>query len=319
MGSNLVRELLKQDYQVRAFVEPGTRMDTLRGLDLEIMGGNILNEEDLKKAAGGCGVIVHTAASTNIWPSRSPFLGRINIDGTINVVRAAHHAGIDKLIYVGTANSFGYGSKSDPGNETKAYRSGKYKLDYMDTKLIAQRIVLDEVKANKLPAVIVNPTFMIGPYDSKPGSGSLILAVYNSRLPGYASGGRNYIHVRDVADGICRAIQNGRIGECYIMGHRNLSYREMFNKIAGILEVPPPFFNFPEFMIKAYGLLGSLNGRFRNAMPSVSYTMARIACDQHYYSSEKAIRHLGLPQTPIELAIMEAFQWFRSNGYLKIV
>ncbi len=52
--------------------------------------------------------------------------------------------------------------------------------------------------------------------------------------------------------------------------------------------------------------------------PTVSYPMAKIACDGHYFSVEKAIRELDLPQTPIEEGIHESFEWLKSNGYIKI-
>ena len=57
-------------------------------------------------------------------------------------------------------------------------------------------------------------------------------------------------------------------------------------------------------------------GKAFNFNPGLSLPLARISLDSHYYSPEKAVRELGLPQTPIDTALEEAFSWFRQNGYL---
>ena len=134
--------------------------------------------------------------------------------------------------------------------------------------------------------------------------------------PGCAAGGRNYIHVRDAAVGIVNAYEKGRVGECYILGNRNLSYRELFDMIADETGGKTPKFNYPRPLVKIYGLFGSVFGRITKKKNVVSFTLAKIACDEHYYTAEKAVKELGLPQTPIETAIRDAFLWFEQNGYL---
>jgi hypothetical protein len=44
--------------------------------------------------------------------------------------------------------------------------------------------------------------------------------------------------------------------------------------------------------------------------------MAKISCSNFYYTAAKAVRELQLPQTPVELAIEEAHDWFLENGYV---
>lgn len=163
---------------------------------------------------------------------------------------------------------------------------------------------------------MVNPTFMIGPYDSKPGFGAIIIAICKERMPGCAVGGRNYIYVNDVAFGIANALEKSRIGETYIMGNQNLSYREIFDKIAHVVGVTSPKYKFPPFLIKALGLVSSIFSKITGKPPLFTPAVARIACDEHYYTAEKAIDELNLPQTSIEEAIREAYIWFKDNGYL---
>jgi dihydroflavonol-4-reductase len=317
LGSNLVRKLLEQKHEVVVFLQPDKNTNTLDGLPIEKHYGDILNPGDLNKSMRGCDVAIHMAANTSIWPSRSEIVRKVNIKGTANVAEAVLSEKVKRFIYVGTANSFGFGTKEKPGNENNPYRSAIYGLDYMDSKYEAQLLVLKAIKEKQLPAVIVNPTFMLGAYDSKPGSGAMILAVYNRKVPGFSPGGRNYVYVNDVATAIVNAIDKGRIGECYILGNRNMNYKEAFTLMANTVGVKPPKINFPGFVTKTYGALGTAIAKLFGTTPTVSYNMAKIACHGHYFTVEKAIKELSLPQTPVELAVKEAYEWFVANGYIK--
>ena len=317
LGSNLVRELLSRNYKVRVLLLPDSPSATLDDLNIERHFGNILQPEDLEKAMNGCTHLVHAAANTNIWPNRSEIIRKVNLDGTKNIAAAALKAGIKRMIYIGTANSFGFGPKENPGDETRPYQSGIYGLDYQDSKYQAQQYILEQVKKNQLPAIIINPTFMLGPYDSKPSAGAMILAIYHRKVPGFAPGGKNYIYVKDVAIAIANALGGkGRIGECYIAGHENLNFKEAFTKIAQITGVKPPSISFPKGILKLYGRFGSLMGNITGKAPTVSYPMTQISCDEHYFNPQKAIDELDLPQTGLEVAVKEAFAWFKEEGYL---
>ncbi len=317
LGSNLVRELLSRKYEVRVLLLPNSSSTTLDDLPIERFTGNILHKEDLEKAMEGCTHLVHAAANTNIWPNRSEIVRKVNIDGTKNVAEVAHSTGIQRMVYIGTANSFGFGPKENPGDETKAYQSGKYGLDYQDSKYKAQLYLLEQFKEKKLPVLIINPTFMLGPYDSKPSAGAMVLAIYNRKVPAFAPGGKNYVYVKDVAIAIANALDGkGRVGECYIAGHQNLNFKEAFTKIAEITGVKPPAFSLPGGILKFYGRIGSLMGAITGKAPTVSYPMTQISCDDHYFSAQKAVSELGMPQTGIEVAVKEAFEWFEANGYL---
>jgi dihydroflavonol-4-reductase len=317
LGSNLVRELLRRGHTVRAFVQPGRQQKTLEGLNLEKIPGDLLNPEDVIKSGEGCDAVIHCAASTSVWPTRSDIVNRVNIEGTKNIIQTVRFNQVQRMIYVGTANSFGFGSKDDPGVEGNPYKSATYGLDYMDSKYKAQQVILKQVEENSLPAVIVNPTFMFGPYDSNPSSGAMIVALYKGKVPGYTSGGRNYLCAKDAAVAIANALTKGRIGECYILGNQNLSYEEAFKKIAETIGVKPPSIAIPPVFAKLYGRVGSFIGNMTGRAPSISYPLSRIACDEHYFSPSKAVRELELPQTPIEVGIKECFDWLKENNYLK--
>ncbi len=314
LGSNLVRMLLNRGHELRVLVQPGRTVNSLDGLNLEKVEGDLLNYESFKDAARDVDAIFHLAANTSIWPSRSVMVNQVNIEGTRNILRLAKESKVKKLVHIGTANTFSFGTKENPGREDTAYKGLKYGLDYMDSKWKAHQLVMAAVKEG-LPALIVNPTFMLGAYDSVPGSGAMILAVYSQKLPGYAPGGRNYICVKDAAKGIANALEKGKIGESYIIGNENLSYKEVFGKMAVELGVKPPTRSIPKWALLVYGRFGSLLAGITGQKPTVSWPMAKIACDAHYFTAEKAIRELDLPQSPIEEGIRESFNWLKNNGY----
>lgn len=313
LGSNLVRELDKRGHSLRALVQEGRQSITLQDLNIDFVTGDLLDPASLDRASEGIDAIYHVAAHTGIWPSRQEIVNRVNIEGTKNMLALAKRIGVKKMVYVGTANTFSFGTKKNPGKENTPYIGHKYGLDYMDSKYQAHLHVMEAVEEG-LPVTIVNPTFMLGPYDTGPSSGAMVLAVYNQAVPGFAPGGRNYICVKDAAVGIANALELGRVGESYIIGNRNLSYEEAFTLMADVLNVKKPRLKIPSFLLLTYGMMGSMYSKITGKKPTVSLPMAKIACDKHYFSAEKAIKELKLPQSPIEEGILECFNWMKSNG-----
>lgn len=317
LGSNLVRELIARNYEVTAMIQKGRDPVTLKELPVKKVVGDITSPEEVKNLSKGFDYLMHVAALTDMWPARGGNHFLINVEGTKNVINAALENGIKRLIHVGSASSFGFGSLSNPGDEESPYKSFKYKLDYLDSKLKAQQLVSNAVKKDNLPALIVCPTFMIGPYDVKPSSGALVLALAKKNLPALPSGGKNWASAKDVAVASCNALTMGRIGESYILGGENLSYKDAVRRMADALDLKYyPRVVMPDFVLKTMGLLGSSVSPLMKRPPKLSYPMACVACDHHYFTPAKAIQELGLPQTPIELSTQELHNWFIGNSYL---
>ena len=316
LGNNLVRILLDRRHDVKVLIEKGKQAKYLQNLPVEKCYGSILDYDGLSGEMKSFDIVIHAAAKTDTWPSRHDSYYEVNVEGTKNVIKAVGANKVSRLLHIGTANSFGPGSKEQPGNETKTFSAGKYKLDYITSKYKAQKEVLRSVKEDGLDAVVLNPTFMIGPYDSKPSSGQMILAVNDGKLPGYPPGGRNFVYVKDVANAIANAIEKGRKGECYILGNENLSYKEAFGKMAAALGVKGPAMKMPAVLTLSYGVLMSAASAVFRFRPPANYPMALISTEEHYYSSAKAVKELSMPQTSLEEALEDAIKWFRDNKYL---
>jgi len=317
LGSHVVRKLLEEGYDVRAFILDGTPEDNLNGLIYEVYKGNLLNSTNIEKALDSCDYVIHTAAITDVWPTKNALSWKINFAAVKNLANEIKKKPIKKFIHVGTANSFGFGTLAQPGTEESRFNCGKYGLDYMDSKKAAQDFLLAEAEKNELPVVIINPTFMIGENDSKPGPGEMIISVIAGKVPGYAAGGRCFASVKDVADGIVNALEKGRIGECYITGGTNLCYKDFFALIGKIAGVNPPKLKIPTFLAIPFAAIIELFARLRNKKPKLTLAMAKISGDGHYYSSKKAIRELDFPQTSLEKALCEAIAWYKDHGYIK--
>lgn len=157
-------------------------------------------------------------------------------------------------MYVGTANVFGYGSLTQPGTEEQPYTSYQYGLDYMDSKRAATDHVLAAARTG-FPAVLVHPTFMLGAWATKRTSGALLAELAERRVPGYPPGGKNYVHVADVAVATVNALTMGCVGESYILGHENLSYQAAFRLMAEVLKIAPPQLPLPSLLVRLYGQL----------------------------------------------------------------
>ncbi|MBO0949610.1 NAD-dependent epimerase/dehydratase family protein [Fibrella forsythiae] len=316
LGSHIARELLARRYVVRALVRRGSSRSTLAGLPIDFIEGDICRQNDLLRAADGCAGVIHAAALAQVNPARNVAVWEVNKTGTEHVLQAVKQHGIRRLVYVGTANVFGFGTREQPGDEQQPYSGQRYGVDYMDSKVAATESVKLAVHRDNVPAIMVHPSFLVGPLDSKPTSGAMLLAVARRQLPGYTMGGKNFIHVRDAAIGTVNALTMGSIGESYILGNENLTYRQAFTLMAQVAGVQPPRLSLSPGLTRLYGQFNDWLATLTGKHAQVTLPMALIANDGHYFSSQKAINELNLPQTPIREALQEAYDWFTAHGYV---
>jgi dihydroflavonol-4-reductase len=315
LASNLVRELLHSGYEVRGMVRESSNLLSLKTVDAELFKGDITNPADVRKAFAGCEVVIHAAADTSQWHTNFEAYKKINVDATRLILDEAIRRNVERFIFVSSANAFDPGSKEAPGTEDSSF-SLKRKSGYMISKQVAQNLVLGEFCRSGFPAVVVNPTFMLGKYDAKPSSGLIILMAQQKKLMGYPPGGKNFVHVADVARGIVNAISYGTPGECYLLANENLTYREFFEKLRMVHGRPQSLVKIPRQALCVAGNLGSLYETLSGKPAKLNSVNARLLCADNYYSPEKAVRELDLPQTPIAQAIEDAIEWFEQYGYM---
>jgi dihydroflavonol-4-reductase len=314
LGSSLVRILLDQKYDVSVLIHPSSKSNTLDNLNIVKYCGCILEKDTIDKAVYGHDVIIHAAASTDVWPARSEKVRRINIEGTKNIIASALENKIKRFIYIGSGSSVNVQCASPDSKYD--FPGAKYGLDYIDSKYIALNMVMDAVRLQGLPALAILPTFMIGPYDSLPGSGRMIQTLATGKLKFYTKGGRNFVYTRDVANAIANSLQMGQIGKCYIAGNENLSYKVFFSKVAQIVGQKEPKIKVSGWLVKTFGYLGDISGIILKKPPLLTYPMARISVEDNFVTCDDAVKELNMPQTKIEEAISDCYNWFIQNGYL---
>jgi len=311
LGTNTIIELLNQGYAVVGFLRDKYSFVGEKHENLELVEGNILNSKDLANALRDCAYVVHTAALTDPgFFSYEPYK-KININGTKNVVDSAINAKIKKLIYVGTANVHGFGPLNNLGNESKQIMEPFSKLYYSLSKKAAQEYVLS--MKNKIDITVVNPSFMIGAYDSKPSSGRIILIGLKKRFLLCPPGGKSFICVNDVSKGIVKALECGVNGETYLLSNANMNYKTFFNLVKDKTGSSTVIIPVPKFFLLLLGYIGSfIRGFGINTQFSIENMKA--LCVYGYYSNEKAKIHLGVSFNPIESGIEDCLDWFKKNN-----
>ncbi|MFA5330390.1 MAG: NAD-dependent epimerase/dehydratase family protein [Prolixibacteraceae bacterium] len=315
LASNLVRELLHSGYEVRGMVRESSNLLSLKKVEIELFKGEITSQADVRKAFAGCEVVVHAAANTSQCPANYGAYKKTNVDATQLILDEAVRRDVEKFIFVSSANAFNPGSKANPGTEESSFSTNE-KSGYMVSKYMAQNLVLDDFKRSGLPVVVVNPTFMLGRYDARPSSGQIILMAHQKSLMACPPGGKNFVHVSDVARGIVNAIRFGKLGECYLLANENLTYREFFEKLRMVNVRPQTLVQLPRQAVRLAGSAGSLFENISGKPAKLNALNARLLCTDNYYSAAKAVVELNLPQTPISQAIEDALEWFEQYGYL---
>lgn len=315
LGSNTARELFRRGYELKLMMRASAATAVIDDIPCEIYYGDISDPDEVMNAVKGCDYVVHTASVTEQWGVSAELYQQVNYKGTVNVMEACMVHGVKKIIHISTANTIGPGDQYKPATELSSFTLTHIHSGYVSSKYIAQQYVLEQVERRGLPAVVINPTFMIGQYDSKPSSGKLILHGINKRLVFYPPGGKNFVSVDNVTAGIANALECGKTGECYLLAGENLSYRDFFallNKVSG---QQPVLVRIPRWLLKIFGILGTLLGTVSGSAAKLNYSSAYMLCLYNYYSGKKSERELGITYTSTEKAVSKALQWFRAHHY----
>lgn len=317
LGGNLVRELLTDGCQVRALVRTGSDLRNVANLPVEIVEGSLDDVSQLAAQIEGCEVVFHVAAHYSLWARDRASIYQVNVEGTKNLLRAARTARVSRFIHTSSVAAIGVPPAGIPGTEAMTTTCAELVSDYKKSKFLAEAAARDAIREG-LDVVIVNPSTPIGPYDLKPTpTGEIILRFLQHRMPAFVHTGLNLIDVADVARGHLLAWRRGRTGERYILGHRNLTLKTMLDMLSDLTGQPAPRFAVPHLLpLTAAFVDEMILARWFGKTPQVSVYSVQMSRHAMYYDATKAVRELGLPQSPIEGALEKAVCWFRENGYV---
>jgi len=316
LGSHLVRELIERGVGVRALIQPGSRSPTLDGLPIDRIEGDLLSgDEGLKNAVRGCRFAFHCAALTDMWAGPE-ITWKVNLEGTRSVLDACVTESVERLVWVGSASCFQFGTIDRPGDESGPFPAAYRGVPYMESKQRAMELVREYIADKSLDAVIAVPTFLIGGHDFRPSSGELIRQFIKRGLKFASPGGRNFVYAADVARAMVSALEKGEKGKAYILAGENLTYLDFFARVARFAGVEPPRRVLPRTLVLAAGAAGSLFGTITGRPAALNLRMARFSCMGTYYSPARAKRELGMTHTPIDSCIEESIRSLRGYGYI---
>jgi dihydroflavonol-4-reductase len=322
IGANLVHELVARGHQVKALLRPGSDVRGLRGAEYEQVQGDVLDRQLLESTMRDCDCCFHLAASYHLWLRDYRQMYTANVDGTRNVLEVAATAGCQRIVYTSTVGCIGLpkevNGKWPPTDETTPVTEAQMSNHYKRSKWRAEAVAM-ELARKGLPVVIVNPSAPVGPRDVKPTpTGQVIVDFLDRNMPAYLDTGLNWVHVRDVAIGHILAAERGRPGERYILGHAegNWTMKQAFAVLQEITGIPAPKLKVPYWVALMAAYCNEAVASITAKPPKAPLAGVRMAKHKMFFSPAKAIRELGLPQTPPRQALADAVAWFKENAYL---
>jgi dihydroflavonol-4-reductase len=321
IGSNLVHELVARGHQVKALLRRNSDLRGLNGVDYDRIEGEVGGRERLVSGMRGCDWCFHVAASYHLWLRDYGPMYAANVQGTRNVIEAAAEAGCSRIVYTSTVGCIGLpkgeGEGIKPTDESAAVSEAQMSNHYKRSKWQAEQIAL-QLARKGLPVIIVNPSAPVGPRDVKPTpTGQVIVDFLNRAMPAYLDTGLNWVHVRDVAIGHILAAEKGRAGERYILGNAagNWTMAEAFRVLEELTGIRAPRVRIPYVVALGAAHANEMISAMTGKPPKAPLAGVRMARYKMFFDPAKAIRELGLPQTPPRQALGDAVSWFRANGY----
>jgi len=316
IGSNVVRELMDENVNVRAMVLPGEDIRNLAGLDVEVVEGNVCDPSSLDAALKGCDTLFHLAAIYALWvPDRKIFYD-VNLQGSRNMLWAARKADLEKIVYTASIAAVGVKEGKEPADEETPFNQFDKASDYVLTKYLSQQEALSFCREG-MPIVVVNPAFPYGEGDVAPTpTGKIILDVANRVQFMTYEGGINIVDVKDVAKGHVLAAKKGRIGEKYILGNQNVTMKELFEMVARTAGVDVRILKMPMPLTRLYGYLWKKKADWTGTPPTTTHQEIDYSRQYLFYDSSKAQRELGLELTPVEVSMQRSLDWFEREGYI---
>lgn len=308
LGHNVLLRLTKAGHQVMALVrqDDGIRLEPKQW---EIVKGSLLDYNTLEKAANGCEAIINCAGITDMSLRRYKEYLPVNKKLCEMLVRLMNGHGISTLVHASTVNTIGYGSYGHPADELSPMQPPFKGSFYADSKSDGEKIILSAATEGR-HVIVINPGYMIGPYDVKPSSGRMLLAAYKHRLMLAPKGGKAFVHVDDVAQAMVSALTRGTNGSRYIVVNEDgmLTIKKLYELQAHVCGYRQKVLECPNVLLKMAGIVGDLL-RWLGVKTQVSSKNIRQLLVREYYDNYHALCDLRLRTTPIEKAISDFYEY----------
>lgn len=316
VGSAVARLLVARGWRVRVLARPSSDRSNLADLPVEIVTGSLTDLPSLETAVQGCAAVFHVAADYRLWVPDPATMMASNIDGSVALLRAAHKAGVPRIVYTSSVAVLGFNADGSPSSETTPSALADMIGPYKASKFLAEEAVRRLVRDEGVPAVIVNPSMPLGPRDIKPTpTGRIIVEAAKGRMPAYIDTGLNVVHVDDVAEGHWLAYEKGVVGERYILSGENLTLADILGRLAVLSGRKPPKIKLPITPLYPLAYAAEAWGRLTGREPMLVVDSLKMARHRMWFTSAKAETLLGYRPRPAQQALVDALAWFQAHGY----
>jgi dihydroflavonol-4-reductase len=309
VGNVLIRKLLERGEKVRALILPGECRESISNLKVETFEGDVLDMDAVFQSMRGIRGVFHLAGIISIMPGANPFVRKVNVEGTKNILHAAMESGIKKLIYTSSIHAIrrvneGMIDESVPYDMNNPYGA------YDRSKAEATLEVLNAADSG-LEAVVACPTGVIGPYDFR-GSmmGTLIHDAATAKPTLYVDGAYDFVDVRDVAEGMIAAADNGKRGESYILSGQKISVRYLLETVREITGRNFFQMKIPFDLARFAALFTPLYYQMANATPRITPYSLEVLQSNSNISHAKATLELGYSPRSLYESIKDTVKWF---------
>ena len=311
LGAHVLFDLCQNNESVRAIKRPNSDLEQVRRTfsyysnqsdklfkKIEWVDAEILDYFSLEQAFEGADIVYHSAAIVSFSEKDRQKMMDVNIQGTANVVNAALHRKVKKLCYVSSIAALGRAEKNKSVTEDTPWKDSDKSSPYSISKYRAELEVWRGIEEG-LPAVIVNPSVILGPAKWDSGSAALFSLV-GKGLKFYTAGTTGFVYVRDVSKAMIELTESPIVSQRYILNAENISYQTLFSTIARHLGKSSPSIPVKPWMSELSWRIMKIYSLITGKDPKLTKNTARASMQTSRYDSKKIIEAISLKYTSLE-------------------
>lgn len=314
IGTALVTALLARGDEVVGLARSDAAARALSDRGVEPVRGETWDLAPMTAGMRGCALAFHLAGVNALCVADPRPMERANVDGAVAAVRAAHAAGVRRLVHTSSAATIGEPAGTI-GTEWTRPR-GSFLSTYERTKTEGEEAALAAARELRQDVVCVNPASVQGP-GRIGGTGRFLLLFLDGRLTVFVDTNMSLVDIDDCVAGHLLAAAHGASGERYILSGIRLTMTEALSLAAQVAGVEARPRLAPRAVATIGGACVETAFRLRGKHPPVCREMVRTLLHGHRYDGSRAERELGLTYTPAVETLRKTFEWARAAGLLR--
>ena len=315
LGRHLVRLLLESDPQLRVRAFSRSRFPDEDNGRVDSVLGDITDPEQVRAALEGADEIYHLAGVVQRTPRDPWTMYRTHVDGTRNLCEAMLKDGARRCVVASSSGTVAVSREAVVHTEESGYKQTVVReWPYYLSKIYQEKQAFWYCEHRDLPIVVVNPSLLLGPGDDRLSSTNDVRLFLKGQIKTVPTGGLNLVDARDAAAGMLGAMRKGAVGERYLLGGENLTFREWISQTARVAQVARPRIRLSERAAR-FGA-----GALRRLYPAVGKEFElddasiRMSSLFWYCDTTKAQRDLGFVARPADETLRDTISYLRSSG-----